>query len=224
MILDNKKHIKIGTNCNCRIQTSLRHIIDIGLKPALENITTIIAASIENTELFGKYNVKYLFLLEEMFALKYHCPLYNAYTRLLQHTIEDSLEFKEKDLQAFVLKESIYRLMQPENHKQPCMYDRFVTGNLQQASSETYGIRIVEPPPPSQSNFFLTSQSYKSNGTITIRGGSSAIVVLQKGQMVPDTGVIVQFGIEYVNLIKENVAKRYFLNLGKENMQSEYRS
>jgi hypothetical protein len=61
------------------IEICLCNIIDIGLNPVIQKITTIIAASLANTGLFGNYAVDSLFVLGNVFALPHE-------SAILQHT------------------------------------------------------------------------------------------------------------------------------------------
>lgn len=197
--MDEKKRIEISNYCDCCIHISLRNTIDIGLKPVIQNITTIIAASMVNTDLFGNYAIDFLFILEEIFTLAHDSPLSIAYTMVLQEAIDVSIELKEKDTPGVVLQETLCQLLQPAMHKQPYMYDSFIIGNLHQVSSETYGIRIGPTTDESLGEIFLSCKQYKDDGIITVRDELSAIVVLQKEQLIPDTGVVINFDIGYKN-------------------------
>jgi hypothetical protein len=67
--MDGKKSIRISDLCDCSILISLRNIIDISLRPIIQNITTDITASLTNTNLFEKYEVDFVFIIGNIFAL-----------------------------------------------------------------------------------------------------------------------------------------------------------
>jgi hypothetical protein len=192
--MDDKKSIRISNVCDCTIHISLRNIIEIGLKPVIRNITTDIAASLRNNELFGNYIVKSLFIIGNMFTLSYKSPIYTAYAMILQKEIDLSIELKERDTQGFVLRQDLCRLLQPNLGKKPYMCDSFVIGNLNQVSKETY-IIYAEP------NGFLssvtpkkkTSAKSKDDETIFLGNEDAAIVILQKGQLIPNKGISKRF-------------------------------
>lgn len=189
--MDKIQQIKLSHTCDCTFDLSLRTTIEVGLKPVVEGITDTIAASLTNDDLFGNYVVDYLFILTELFPFVYDCPNYTAFTRILKEAMDSSIQSKEKDTPAYVLEESLCQLMQPAIDQQPYMYDSFITGNLQQVSSETYALVIGER----MSKFFLSCKTQNDKETIKISDVGSAIVVLKKGQFIPDTGLITKFDI-----------------------------
>lgn len=93
--MDAKTRINLGNTCECSIHVSLCNIIDTGLKLAIQNITTTIAASIANTDLFGKYEVDFLFILGNIFTIAPSSPLYTTYIMILQEAFEGSIAMKE---------------------------------------------------------------------------------------------------------------------------------
>lgn len=189
--MDQTKQIKIGLTCHCKFNLSLRNTIELGLKPVLESVTRTIAATLTNDDFFGKYAVEYLFILNEFFPFAYNSPNYKAFIRVFQEAIDSGIQSKEKDTPTFVLEESLCQLMQPAMNQQPYMYDSFITGNLQQVSSGTYALIIGKR----MSKFFLSCKTYNGNDTIKISEVGSAIVVLKKGQLIPDTGINIKFDI-----------------------------
>lgn len=142
--MDKKKQITISNTCDCNIHLSLRNIIAFGITPVIQTITTIIAASVANTDLFGNYAVDFLFILGNVFALAQHSSLYTAYTMILQNLSEESIELKEKDTQGVTFWESLIQLLQPVMHEKPYMYESFSIGCLHQVSRETYGVTIKQ--------------------------------------------------------------------------------
>lgn len=195
-IMDEQKCTSISNTCQCSIQMSLRNTIDTGIKPALQMITDTIAASIVNTDLFGNYDVDYLFVLEEIFGLPYDSLLGITFIKLIQESIDSSIELKEKDTQGYFLKESIDQLLKPMKEAKPYMYDSFIKGDLHQVSSETYALAIGPDTYEEHGEISLTRKHCKDDTTFTVKGVSSAIVIIEKGQIIPNTGLIVSFNID----------------------------
>lgn len=193
-----KEKIKISNTCNCSIQLSLRDIIDIGIKPDTQNITTIIAASLVNTNLFGNYAVDFVFILENPYTMAQDSPIHAAYKRILQEAIDGSIALKERDTQGIVLRENLCQLLQPVTRERSLMYDSFSFGNLQQVSRETYGIRIVDIRNSRTSQIIynpaLSRVNDKGDVIKALRG--ETMVVLQKGQPIPNKGLIIRFHSE----------------------------
>ncbi|KAG2195820.1 hypothetical protein INT47_010030 [Mucor saturninus] len=178
---------------------SLRNTIDIGIKPTIQNLTDTIAASIVNTDLFGNYVIDHVFVLEELFGLPYDTPLGMVYIKVIQESLDNSIALKEKDTQGYFLKESVYQLLKPIKGTKPYMYDSFIKGDLQQVSSETYALYIGSDTYEEHGQVSLTWKHPKDGKTVTVKGNASAIVILEKGQIIPNTGVFVHFDIEIEN-------------------------
>ncbi|KAI7866797.1 uncharacterized protein EV154DRAFT_153714 [Mucor mucedo] len=199
LIMDHKKSVNISSTCDCCIQMSLRDTIDIGIKPTIQNLTDTIAASIVNTDLFGNYVIDHVFVFEELFGLPYDTPLGTAYIKVIQESLDNSMELKEKDTQGYFLKESVYQLLKPIKGTKPYMYDSFIMGDLQQVSSETYALYIGSDTYEEHGQVSLTWKHPKDGTTVTVKGDTSAIVIIEKGQRIPNTGVFVHFDIEIEN-------------------------
>ncbi|KAI7881208.1 uncharacterized protein EV154DRAFT_523540 [Mucor mucedo] len=190
---DEIKQLQISKTCDCTIHITLRNIIDIGLKPVIQNITTVIAASIVNTDLFGDYIVDHLFILGDIFTVSNGAPLYNVHRLNLQKSIAASIRSKEQDTQGYVLKETLHQLLQPTIGKQPYMYDSFVKGDLYQVASETYGLCIKLESYNREAAYFISCQK----DSILVSNKKSAMIILQTGQMIPHTGVRLKFNVKH---------------------------
>ncbi|KAI7889097.1 uncharacterized protein EV154DRAFT_515796 [Mucor mucedo] len=174
--MDSKHEFKISNECSCKITLLLRDIIENGIKPVIQDITTTIAASMANTEFFGHYEVGSLFILGNPFSLSKCSSLYAAYTLIVQKEISIAMELKEKDINAFVLQESFCHLLKPVTLTRPYMYDRFIQGVLTVISNATYGVRFGE-------KFrYLSFNCMKSNkvGNVAVARDGEYLVFLQK--------------------------------------------
>lgn len=192
--MDSRYNISIINGCECKIRTTLRDIIDKGLKPVLENITTVIAASLTNNSLFKQYPVEYLFTIGNTFNIKQDSLIFKAYNNILERKLKCSIESKEKDIQIFVIKESLCQLLKPVIHKKPYMLDNHVIGSLCQISKETYAIyhnhgassiRVLDP------NTGLEDSKY--GNLEDVEGEEAARIFIRKGQLIPNTGIIKKF-------------------------------
>ncbi|KAG2201453.1 hypothetical protein INT47_001502 [Mucor saturninus] len=185
--MDSKHEFKVSDECSCKITLLLRDIIENGIKPVIQDITTTIAASMANTELFGHYEVGSLFILGNPFSLSKCSPLYAAYTMIVQKEISIAMELKEKDINGFVLQESFCQLLEPVTLTRPYMYDRFIRGVLTVVSNETYGIHMLGDSRP------LRPKCAKRSDTVAKDG--EYLVFLQKGEPIPKTGLATIFEI-----------------------------
>lgn len=146
------------------------------MKPVIQNITTTITASLSNTALFGSYAVDFLF------NISHDSPIYTAYTMILKEKIDVSVELKEKDTKAFILRE-ICQILKPAIQKQPYMYDSFVIGNLHQISRETYTIYFTHFSDRygNELQGSVYNKSKKGDFESFIGAKDTAIVILEKG-------------------------------------------
>ncbi|KAI7891397.1 uncharacterized protein EV154DRAFT_223588 [Mucor mucedo] len=177
---------QISDGCDCGVVIFFRNLIEADLKPALKDISTIIAASLTNKKLFGDYEVDYIFTLGNPFNLPQESLSCTTYTMLLQEVIDASLQSKEKDTQAFVLGETILQLLEPITCIKPYIYERFVTGTLCQVSSETYAVRL-------RHNTFEDKKPYNVDINNTIWGDDSYFVFIQKGKPIPTKRFLIKF-------------------------------
>ncbi|KAI7866798.1 uncharacterized protein EV154DRAFT_532463 [Mucor mucedo] len=196
LIMDEQKCVKISRTCECHIQMSLRDTIDIGIKPAIQKLTDTVAASLVSTKLFGNYEIDHAFIFEELFGLPYDTPLGMAYIKVVQESLDNSIELKEKDTQGYFLKESVYQILKPIKGTKPYMYDTFIKGDLQQVSSKTYALYVKPNIPEECGHVSLTWKHLKDGTTVTVKRDGSAIIIIEKGQRIPNTGVFVHFDIE----------------------------
>lgn len=182
--MDLKIKLKINDRCDCNISIFLRDIIELGLKPVMENIATVIAASLIDKELFGYYEVNYLFVMGDPLNLSYGSTIYNAYSTIAQQAIDVGVYSKEKDTQIFIFRDSFCQLIQPGTRSKPYMYERFVTGTLCQVSSETYAVRLPKQLPFMErfASFFLINRNEEIKDTIN--GYGRFLILIQKGRPI----------------------------------------
>ncbi|KAI7891437.1 uncharacterized protein EV154DRAFT_224374 [Mucor mucedo] len=187
--MDSKIQLNINTKCDCCISISLREIIEVCLMSVIESISGDITASLTNKKLFGNYVPKYIFVFGDPFNLGQGSKIHIAYTMIMQKAIDDGVYMKEKDTKTFVLRKSIFQLLETFlSGKKPYMFERFVTGTLCQVSSNTYGMRITNL---SRSVSFTR---INSDGDIKNTMGyvDYYLVFIQKGKPVPTRELIIQ--------------------------------
>ncbi|KAG2210911.1 hypothetical protein INT47_000065 [Mucor saturninus] len=171
--------------------------IAIRLKPVIQDITTVIAAAIANTDLLGNYEITSVFILGSIFNPSIKSPLKIVHKQMLQDELSASIELNGKDTPGYVMNETLCELLQPMKGKKPFMYDSFRYGNINQTSSETYAVYIDDfyenPSSGKASRPFLSCIKYNTDGASIVRDSDAAMIVLQKGQPIPVGGLIIQF-------------------------------
>lgn len=208
--------------CDCNIDLSLRNIIDMGLKPAIQNITTIVAAVVANSDLFGNYEIDFVFILGSTFTLRHNSPLQVVYAQILQEELAASIELNGKDTPGYILRETLCELLQPKVHGKPYMYDSFCFGNINQISSEIYAVYIDDfyenPSSGKVSKPFLSCKSYNIDGANVVKDADAAMIVLQKGQPIPNTGLVIQFNMGFGSSAYKELESNYVLKLGNNKL------
>lgn len=196
-------NFKINNECPCKIDLVLRDIIEMGIKPVIQNMAKIISASMTNTTLFGNYYVNFLFLLGNPFRLSTSSPVYLIYTRIVQEAICINIEIKGKDIQAFSFQESFYQLLRPLTREKPYMYDRFAKGVLSQTSLETYGVRFKENVGHTYVPFSCID-SKKNDGNSVVKDGNY-FIILQKGQPISVAGLAIKLQLHVEENYKSSI-------------------
>lgn len=192
--MNGKTELNINNQCACTISLFHRNMVEIGLHPVLQNLATTIAASLTNTALFGNYDVEFLFVLGNPLGMFYNSFLHTTYNMLLQNAIQIAIETKEEETQGIVIRESFSQLLKPVTCNKPYMYDRFITGTMNQVSQNTYGIRFhpVNSDENNQISFSCISCN-QDGGKDRIIDDGSFLVILQRGQPIPITGLTIKF-------------------------------
>ncbi|KAI7890894.1 uncharacterized protein EV154DRAFT_234836 [Mucor mucedo] len=220
LILDMDKiiHISVSELCSCEIQVCLRNIIDIGLKPIIQDIAENITGAVQNTAMFGYYSVEFILVTGNMFTLMYDSPLYGVYTCMLQSEIEHSLEAKKIDtIWLLVLQNYQNQLLKQAVHEKSYIYDEFRTGNLQRVFSKTYITYIRDfrdqfsGEQASKPFLSFVDKNFKS----TNFGGdeNTAMILFKAGQSISDTKTIIRLKVEFQNENDLNPNSRFALTL-----------
>ncbi|KAI7876157.1 uncharacterized protein EV154DRAFT_68438 [Mucor mucedo] len=172
--------------CDCSIIIDPQNIVDIGMKSVIQDIATIMAGSLTNTELFGNYEVDFLFVLGNVFNIPHNSMAYIVYSNMLQESVSNSIDLKEKYTQGLVIREPLCELLHSTTNIKPYIYDRFIAGSLKKVSRSTYGIRFRE-----DIIRYLPFSRINCYGDITGIGANdgSYLVVLQTGQEIPISGL-----------------------------------
>jgi hypothetical protein len=185
--LDSEYVIETSKICRCSIQLSCRDIIDNALKPAIQNITSIVSAALVNPNLFGRYTVPNLFTIGNPLGTPYNSVIHEAFTKLIQDAFRDSNNNKELDPQSFVLLESVEDIPMLKASSRPYLCKSFSKGVLRQVSRESYGINVYYSD--SQNEQYYGVGYYKNSKNSNERKlieKDHTINILKKGQPIAD--------------------------------------
>jgi hypothetical protein len=184
--LDSEYLIETSKKCRCSIQLSYRDIIDSALKPAIQNITSIVSAALVNPNLFGRYTVPNLFTIGNPLGTPYNSVIHEAFTKLIQDALKDSNNNKELDPQSFVLLESVEDILMLKTSSLPYLCKSFSKGVLRQVSRETYGINVYYFG--SKGNYYGMGyyKNSKNSNERKLIEEDETIIILKKGQPIDD--------------------------------------
>jgi hypothetical protein len=185
--LDSEYVIETSKKCRCSIQLSYRDIIDNALKPAIQNITSIVSAALVNPNLFGRYTVPNLFTIGNPLGTPYNSVIHEAFIKLIQDAFKDSNNNKELDPQSFVLLESIEDILMLKTNSRPYLCKSFSKGVLRQVSRESYGLKLsyFGPEWERYEGVGYYKNSKNSNERKLIEKDHT-IIILKKGQPIAD--------------------------------------
>jgi hypothetical protein len=186
--LDSEFVIETSKRCRCSIQLSYRDIIDSALKPAIQNITSIVSAALVNPNLFGRYTVPNLFTIGNPLGTPYNSVIHLAFTKLIQDAFKDSNNNKELDPQSFVLLESIKDILMLKTSSQPYLCKSFSKGVLRQVSRESYGLKVSYSNIDSEQCYHGVGyyKNSKNSNERKLIEGYHTIIILKKGQPIAD--------------------------------------
>ncbi|KAG2211006.1 hypothetical protein INT47_000166 [Mucor saturninus] len=112
--------------CDCSIIIDPQNIVDIGMKSVIQDIATTMAGSLTNTKLFGNYEVDFLFVLGNVSNIPHNSMAYIVYSNMLQESVSDSIDLKEKYTEGLVIREPLCELIHFTTNRKPYIYDRFI--------------------------------------------------------------------------------------------------
>jgi hypothetical protein len=185
--LDTEYVIETSETCRCNIQLSYRDIIVSALKPAIQNITSIVSAALVNPNLFGRYTVPNLFTIGNPLGTAYNSVIYEAFTKLIQDAFKDSNNNKELDPQSFVLLESVEDILMLKTSSRPYLCKSFSEGVLRQVSRETYGLNVYYSGPMDKRYYGVGYyKNSKNSNERKLIEADHTIIILKKGQPIAD--------------------------------------
>ncbi|KAI7890044.1 uncharacterized protein EV154DRAFT_512752 [Mucor mucedo] len=196
--MDYKKEISINhKNCTCSFTLSFRTIIEMGINPTLQSAAKVIAASLTSAELFGSYEVDYLFLLGNPFSFSSDSQVYNAYIVLMQNAICLGIESKGKDTQFIYLRDTITDLVQSTVYNKNCLYEKFTMGTLRQVLKDTYAVRLKDHFAHKFVPFSRISKCENDTASDMV-GEGSFLIVFRRGQTIPMTGLTLKINLGHL--------------------------
>lgn len=204
--VDEKETIKLSKECKCRIELSIRDVLYVAFRPAINDIINTISSTLVNGVSFGKYYVEHQFILGNLFQLSYDSPLHKKMTSMIQEELDDAVEYRELGLCCFALLKSIDQLLRPKIGNRHSLHEVFHNGCLHQVSRENYGLDFYAK----RSQRGITV-SYKDGIMENTVDAGNISVILRRGQLIENEALIRIYAISSKRLSRgENIQIRKF--------------
>jgi hypothetical protein len=213
--LDSEYVIETSKKCRCSIQLSYRDIIDSALKPAIQNITSIVSAALVNPNLFGRYTVPNLFTIGNPLGTNYNSVIHEAFTKLIQDAFKDSNNNKEVDPQSFVLLESVEDILMLKTNSRPYLCKSFSKGVLHQVSRESYGLNVSYFDSEREEEYYGVGyfKNSKNSNERKLIETKHTVIILKKGQPIADNEELIK--TFYLDREHKDFAKVKRIQFGK---------
>ncbi|GAA5800329.1 hypothetical protein HPULCUR_005756 [Helicostylum pulchrum] len=127
--LPNDKYIvQLSVSCNCKVCLMVNDIVEISFRHVLQDITSLLSASLINKEFFGKYwNIRYVF---QLIHFNYNTQLQDAVMKMIKEINEDIMIEQEIDIPHYVIPKMLDQRLQPVYQQRLFLYKEFRIGAL----------------------------------------------------------------------------------------------
>ncbi|GAA5798565.1 hypothetical protein HPULCUR_003970 [Helicostylum pulchrum] len=129
--------IHLSTSCNYRVCLTVNDITEISFRPVLQEIISLVFASLINKQLFGKYrNIQYVF---HLIRFNYNPKFQQILRKILKDETDEFLYEERIDIAHYTIPKLSNQLLQPVLQQEPFSYKAFQVGVLYHVYSENYG-------------------------------------------------------------------------------------
>ncbi|KAI9359865.1 hypothetical protein BD770DRAFT_471686 [Pilaira anomala] len=199
--------VQMNTFCLCKVCLTEKDIIEIAFKPMLQEIASLVSASLINKNLFGNYtDIQYLV---NFMHFNNNTQLKNTLTCMLNDELDCLNLDRGVDLHSLTLPESPNQLLQPILFQRPFLYRQFQFGTLKQVVSDNYAISLYQD---TRGKF---KSSYKNIITDTESiefDDDNAFPLLKKGDVIRDG----QFNrVFYLDQLQYNYGEELLIRICK---------
>ncbi|KAI8639869.1 hypothetical protein BD408DRAFT_445624 [Parasitella parasitica] len=133
--------IPINSNCGCTIQLSHQMILEIGLKPAITNFATMVASSLVDNDLFGRFHITSLIITG---ICETNDSLYQHYcNKLTREKVYTFLRKYQKGLNLFFGSAELKKVCLLTGNWEMDIKQVLKSGKYDQISSTTYIIKFI---------------------------------------------------------------------------------
>ncbi|GAN04002.1 hypothetical protein MAM1_0053d03458 [Mucor ambiguus] len=187
--IDTYKTLFISDNCQCSVNVSQRILLEVGLKPAIDNLAAVVVSTLASDHLFGLYNIAALIITDKMNLFK-EVLYFDHYTRImLQKSIRSYLQVHRKKPVVF-FDEATLMACSTLGAWSESARQILGRGNYTQISGANYGIRLFAKKATRQGSFNglyeYYDHAYRKNKVIDVFPN---LIVLSKGDRLGQEGV-----------------------------------
>ncbi|KAI8087260.1 hypothetical protein BDF21DRAFT_414035 [Thamnidium elegans] len=172
--------VQLSISCNCKVCLTVNDIIEISFQPVLQNITSLLSASLINKEFFGKYwNIKYVF---QLIHFNYNTQLQDAVIKMLKEITEDITTEQEVDTPHYVIPKILDQRLRPVLQQRTFLYKEFQVGALHHVYSDSYAVKFNK----AGGDTHLTYKSNWSDTKIISIDKETGFLLFKKGDEIDD--------------------------------------
>lgn len=146
----------------------------------LEDITSLLSASLINKEFFGKYwNILYVF---QLIQFNYNTHFQDAVIKILKEITEDTIFEQGIDAPHYIIPKILDQCPQPVHQQRPFLHKEFQTGALKHVYSDNYGFGFYE----TYGDIDFAYKSKRSDKEIISVSKDTVFLLFRKGDKIGD--------------------------------------
>ncbi|KAF1799885.1 hypothetical protein FB192DRAFT_1285894, partial [Mucor lusitanicus] len=187
--IDAYQTLFFGGDCQCSLNVSQRILLEVGLKPTINNIASTVISTLASDHLFGLYNVAALVITDEMNLFK-KASYFDHYTSIIfQESVHSYLQVHQKRPRVF-FDEAALLTCTTLGTWSTSTSQILGRGDYTQISGASYGIRLFAKNATKQGSFNglyeYHENAYRKNKVIN---AFPNLIVLSKGDCLGPKGV-----------------------------------
>ncbi|KAL9541020.1 hypothetical protein MBANPS3_009351 [Mucor bainieri] len=184
--IDTYKRVLISDGCQCSVNVSQRILLEISLKPVIENIAAMVVSTLASDHLFGLYNMAALIITNEMNMFK-EGSYFGHFTSIkFKESIRNHLQIHQKSPVVF-FDEAALLACRTLGVWRKSARQILGRGDYDQISGASYGIRLFAKNAGSLNGLYeYHDNAYRKNNVIN---AFPNLIVLSKGDCLGHGGV-----------------------------------
>ncbi|KAI8091514.1 hypothetical protein BDF21DRAFT_409586 [Thamnidium elegans] len=173
-----EKSIQLNNFCDCKVVLTAHDIIDIALKPVLQDIVCIVSTSLLSKDFFGHYtDLQHLF---NLIHFNTNTQLKDILASIIKEEFDRFTIEQGFDTCFWTLQELPSEILRPVLEQRHAWYKGFQIGILHQVFSGNYAVTFNSP----DKKLLYKSKRTDKNGTVL--ESYTAVLLMKKGDRIGD--------------------------------------